>query len=56
LSTSRRGQALDQNASIFRLNAPQPIPYSLMEAMRRAIINGRYTPGQPLREETLEAE
>jgi DNA-binding GntR family transcriptional regulator len=27
-----------------------------MKAMRRAIITGRYTSGQPLREETLEAE
>jgi DNA-binding GntR family transcriptional regulator len=35
---------------------PQPIPYYLMEKIRRGIITGRYPPGEALREQQLEAE
>lgn len=35
---------------------PQPIPYHLAEQIRRGIINGRYPPGSPLREQALELE
>lgn len=35
---------------------PDPIPYHLMGAIRRGIINGRYPPGSALRETQLEAE
>jgi DNA-binding GntR family transcriptional regulator len=35
---------------------PVPIPYFLMGKIRRGIITGRYPPGSPLREQTLETE
>jgi len=35
---------------------PQPIPYYLMEKIRRGIITGRYPPGEALREQQLETE
>lgn len=35
---------------------PKPIPYHLMEQIRQGIIVGRYVPGSPLREQTLEQE
>ncbi len=35
---------------------PKPIPYYLMEQIRRGIITGRYPPGDPLREQMLEQE
>lgn len=37
-------------------SVPQPIPYYLMEKIRRGIITGRYPPGDALREQQLEAE
>jgi DNA-binding GntR family transcriptional regulator len=37
-------------------DVPQPIPYFLMGRIRQGIITGRYAPGSPLREQTLEAE
>jgi DNA-binding GntR family transcriptional regulator len=37
-------------------SVPQPIPYFLMEKIRRGIITGRYPPGEALREQQLEAE
>jgi DNA-binding transcriptional MocR family regulator len=37
-------------------SAPQPIPYYLMEKIRRGIITGRYAPGEALREQQLESE
>lgn len=36
--------------------APKPIPYYLMEEIRRGIITGRYPPGGHLREQVLERE
>ncbi len=33
-----------------------PIPYHLMESIRRGIITGRYPPGSALREQTMERE
>ncbi|WP_431285213.1 GntR family transcriptional regulator [Humitalea sp. 24SJ18S-53] len=35
---------------------PQPIPYHLMEQIRRAIILGQHPPGGALREQALQAE
>ena len=35
---------------------PKPIPYYLMEQIRRQIILGHYPPGSPLREQALQAE
>lgn len=32
-------------------NVPQPIPYYLMEKIRRGIVTGRYQPGGALREQ-----
>lgn len=37
-------------------SVPQPIPYYLMEKIRRGIITGHYAPGEALREQQLESE
>jgi DNA-binding GntR family transcriptional regulator len=37
-------------------SVPQPLPYFLMEQIRRGIITGRYGPGAALREQKLEIE
>ena len=56
MPTSRHRAPLDRDAPPSRLSPPQPIPYHLADLIGRAIIEGRYAAGQPLREEALEAE
>lgn len=56
MPTSRHRTPLDRDSSTPRLSPPQPIPYHLADLIRRGIIEGRYGPGQSLREEALETE